>query len=404
MRAGFFLAFDPFGPRSAIQLPGSRGYYLWRLRGAEVINPLKEGAQRAQHMTEQHETVLATGLQRAQVLEAIRQAFRIRLGPVVDGSVLTNGTAGSSDTESLHLQWVNIGDGEVIALQGLDKAHGHLWEFCAAELPHDRVAITRRTIHRGTSVAVQMPACLLDALWDGVLGQAKAWDAHNTPKAPTFMTVAAAALATGGLTAINDQSQALADARDEVEYYRDLSRSQARLLKEQKSLAGGFNVVSADQDEVPAAGPSSQVDTTSLKNLDQWATLNSDRIVVLQRAISAAKRSPYENPPLVYECLELLAHEYRLTKLGQIDRNVFRERCIAMGLDFGGSVDASRAGAAGDEYFVRWGGRRLWLDQHIGKSTARDPRFILRIYYTWSEEDGKVIVGWLPSHLSNSKT
>lgn len=355
-------------------------------------------------MSKQHETILATGLHKSQVLEAIRQAFDIHVGAGFDPGMFSTGTTGYSDTDAMFLQWVHAGDGEVIALQGLDKAHGHLWEFCAAELPDARYAISRRTTHWANPLPEQPVSCLGDAIWEGVVERAKAWDVHATPKEPSFIAVAAAALASGGLTAINDQSQALADARDEVEYYRDLSRSQARLLKEQKSLAGGFNVLAPDQDEVPAAGPSSQVDTTSLKNLDQWATLNSERIVVMPRAISAAKRSPYENPPLVYECLELLANEYRLTKLGEIDRHAFKDKCIAMGLDFGGSVDASRAGAAGEEYFVRWGGRRLWLDQHIGKSTARDPRFILRIYYTWSEADSKVIVGWLPSHLTNSKT
>lgn len=355
-------------------------------------------------MTEQHETILATGLHKSQVLEAIREAFGVHVGAGFDPGLLSAGTVGTSDTDALHLQWVHAGDGEVIALQGLDKAHGHLWEFCAAQLPDERYAISRRTTYRMLHSAEHPSSFLVDAIWEGVVERARLWDVHTTPKAPTFITVAAAALASGGLTAINDQSQALADARDEVEYYRDLSRSQARLLKEQKSLAGGFNVVSADQNEVPAAGPSSQVDTTSLKNLDQWATLNSDRIVVMPRAISAAKRSPYENPPLVYECLDLLANEYRLTKLGEIDRNAFKDKCISMGLDLGRSVEPSRAGEAGEEYFVRWCGRRLWLDQHIGKSTARDPRFILRIYYTWSEADSKVIVGWLPSHLTNSKT
>lgn len=350
-------------------------------------------------MRQEHETILAAGLMKEQLLQAIRVALGQHIGSDLDAGLLAPDSAGSSETDSAHLQWVHAGEGDVIALQGLTRSKGHLWEFCAAKLPDERYALSRRTIHRIGPPDGTLEPCLLESIWEGVIDLAQSWDVHTPPTAPSFIMVSAAALAQGGLRAINDQSQVVADLRGEVEYWRDLARSQTRLLKEKKSLAAGFN---AQQDSEP--GIENAVDTTSLKNLDQWATLNSDRIVVLQRAISAAKRSPYENPPLVYECLELLAHEYRLTKLGQLDRNAFKEKCTALGLDFGGSVDPSRAGSAGDDYFVRWGGRKLWLDQHLGKSTARDPRFILRIYYTWSEDDGKVIVGWLPSHLSNSKS
>jgi hypothetical protein len=355
-------------------------------------------------MSQQHETVLAAGLSKAQLMQAIRAALAQHIGLDVEASALPADTAGSSETDAAHIQWVHASEGEMIALQGLDKADGHLWEFCAALLPDERYAISRRHVHRRSPALENPDPCLLDAIWEDVVGAAQSWDVHNTTTAPSFITVSAAALSHGGLRAINDQSQAHSDAREETEYWRDLARSQSRLLKEQKSLGTGFNSDKDGDDVAQPSSPSAQVDTTSLKNLDQWATLNSDRIVVMPRAISAAKRSSYENPSFVYECLELLANEYRLTKLAQLDRNVFKDKCTALGLDVGGSVDPSRAGAAGDEYFVRWGGRKLWLDQHMGNGSARDPRFTLRIYYTWSEEDSKVIVGWLPSHLNNSKS
>jgi hypothetical protein len=355
-------------------------------------------------MTQQHETVLASGLSKVQLMQALRTAIGLHIGVDVEASSLPSDSAGSSETDAAHIQWVQVCEGEMVSLQGLDKEDGHLWEFCAALLPDERYALSRRSLHRRSSPHGQAAPCLLDDIWEGVIDCSLSWDVHTPSAAPSFMTVTAAALAQGGLRAINDQSQALSDAREEVEYWRDLARSQARLFKEQKSLGSGFNTHREGEDDATPSSPGAQVDTTSLKNLDQWATLNSDHIVVMPRAISAAKRSPYENSPLVYQCLELLANDYRLTKLGQLDRNVFKDKCTELGLDVGGSVDPSRAGAAGDEYFVRWGGRKRWLDQHMGNGSARDPRFTLRIYYTWSEEDSKVIVGWLPSHLNNSKS
>ena len=351
----------------------------------------------------ERETVLAAGLLKAQVQDALRKALGRHLGEDVEASLLSGDGAGTAETTSARVQWVTAGGGELFALQWLDLVDGRAWEFCAAQMPDERFALSRRLLRQPVPQSDLSGSDLMDELWGTLLGDSPSWDVHTPQVAPSFMTLAAAALSSGDLRVINDQSQQVADLRDEVDYWRNLSRSQARLLKERSALASGFYATAVDDaGNQPQVG--NVVDTSSLKNLEQWAAIHSDRILILPRAISAAKRSPYENPPLVYECLELLAHEYRLTKLGQLDRNAFKDKCVAMGLDFGGSVDPSRAGAQGEEYFFRWGGRRLHLDQHLGKSTARDPRFILRIYYTWSEDDGKPIVGWLPSHLGNSKS
>lgn len=58
---------------------------------------------------------------------------------------------------------------------------------------------------------------------------------------------------------------------------------------------------------------------------------------------------------------------------------------------------------------AKWGGlpgivrgRRRMFDLHLAKGGGRDERYCLRIYFFWSAEDRKVVVGWLPSHLSNS--
>jgi hypothetical protein len=64
-------------------------------------------------------------------------------------------------------------------------------------------------------------------------------------------------------------------------------------------------------------------------------------------------------------------------------------------LDFGGS----QASCQSDDYFFNWKGRRCFLDQHIGRGVSRDSRYCFRAYFTWDEEESKVIIGWAPSHL-----
>lgn len=100
----------------------------------------------------------------------------------------------------------------------------------------------------------------------------------------------------------------------------------------------------------------------------------------------------------------MLAETYRKVKLSEMDRSALKDECERLGVSIGGSVHPSRAGEAGGEYHVTFEGRKRFLDQHIGKGSSRDARFCLRVYFFWSEESKRAVVGWLPSHLSNSMT
>jgi hypothetical protein len=45
-----------------------------------------------------------------------------------------------------------------------------------------------------------------------------------------------------------------------------------------------------------------------------------------------------------------------------------------------------------------------FLEYHLRKGVAKDERFCLAIYFLWDEQEKKVVVGWLPSHLDNRMT
>lgn len=136
-----------------------------------------------------------------------------------------------------------------------------------------------------------------------------------------------------------------------------------------------------------------------LDQIDDWALENADRIHILPRALSECRKSVYADPALLYQALNLLAITYRDVRLNLAPRESLAERARELGLDIGGSVEPVRAT---DDYFFRSKGRRVFLDQHLGRGNSRDQRHCLRIYYTWDDEDKIVIVGWMPSHLGNS--
>lgn len=283
-----------------------------------------------------------------------------------------------------------------VALEVLDRPGGRIWEcgFGVAE-GIGPVAFhfdpDGHEAHRAWAAAIE------------VLGVDQDLD---TQYEPTFLAMAAAHLSGAGLALVVDKSLSEMLA-DDLAYWRQLATAQARLLKDKGSTPASLVKGGPGGDLPVVAVP---VDAAAvgrvwrLRDLDEWAAQNADRIVVLPRAISAAKRAVYESPETCYAALEILAGIYRDVKRSGADRQQLLEAVTQLGLRIGGSVDPAQAGAAGDEYFIRWLGRRRFLDQHLSKGSSRDPRFTLRIYFTWDEETERAVVGWLPSHLSNSMT
>jgi len=217
---------------------------------------------------------------------------------------------------------------------------------------------------------------------------------------PSFISLVGAYFGTGGFSVAENLSTREALEGD-LGYWRELGRAQARVIDELERADRKVAPQSDGRGQVQRHEPVRQ---WKLREIAEWAALHSDRIVILPRAISAARKSEFQEPELVFSALDILASDYAAAKKGIGPRDAAKNRLAAMNMEIGGSVDPSVAGSAGDDYFVHWRGRRRFLDQHLKKGTSRDPRYTLRIYFTWDEELQKPVVGWLPSHLDNSRT
>jgi hypothetical protein len=212
---------------------------------------------------------------------------------------------------------------------------------------------------------------------------------------PDFM--AFAAIAAHPAITLRREIGTVAAIDHEESHWRQIAKQQAPLLRAQLHALRQRRARS-DAAEAQASTPA------SLSELEAWAAGRADQIVILPRAIAEAKRSSYLDVTLVYNALEMLAELYTATKNGVAERDALKRRCNELGLSIGRSVDASRAGQAREEYFVTYKGRRRFLESHVGRGTSRDPRYTLRIYFFYDEEDEVVVVGFLPTHLSNSLT
>ena len=58
----------------------------------------------------------------------------------------------------------------------------------------------------------------------------------------------------------------------------------------------------------------------------------------------------------------------------------------------------------GDAYYVNYPigtTQRVFLQFHLERGNRHEDRYCMRIYFFWDDDTNQVVVGWLPSHLSN---
>lgn len=143
----------------------------------------------------------------------------------------------------------------------------------------------------------------------------------------------------------------------------------------------------------------------SLQALDAWvARFLGDHLVLLPRALKSARKAEFDDVRLVCDCLMLLGREYRDLKLGVISKEELEHAARELGVTVSLAGDEARLLQWREQYEVDWHGERRLLDMHVKKGTSRDPRNSLRIYFFFDAENDQVVVGHLPTHLTNDLT
>lgn len=56
------------------------------------------------------------------------------------------------------------------------------------------------------------------------------------------------------------------------------------------------------------------------------------------------------------------------------------------------------------EYSVVYNSKKYWCEDHIKFGSGYDPRRMFRIYYHWLEDEGVLLIGFMPTHLDNKIT
>ena len=141
------------------------------------------------------------------------------------------------------------------------------------------------------------------------------------------------------------------------------------------------------------------------KVMGEWVKEHrAGRLVLLPRAERAASKAEYTEVGMVYRALLILANEYRDSRMGTGTDKAFRDALAQYGMDFSGSIDKCRAGQEGEAYYVNYPigtAQRVFLQFHLERGNRHENRYCMRIYFFWDDDTNQVVVGWLPSHLSN---
>lgn len=145
----------------------------------------------------------------------------------------------------------------------------------------------------------------------------------------------------------------------------------------------------------------------SFDDLSDWAERYlGNGVELLQRAVNAAKKSVFDDPPLAYRALLLMRNTYvPMRRDGSAVRKASWEDGLRqLGLECTPTHSGPRAGEFPNEYFVTYGGRRMEIDMHLKGSNSRDPRYGFRLYFFWCNEKKRAVVASLPTHLDSRLT
>lgn len=229
------------------------------------------------------------------------------------------------------------------------------------------------------------------------------------------LTAMGVVAAPGALAQGSPSSRVDAGAADEaLRLDRDAWQAKAEdRTEEVDALRQELHLVRAERDAAIAVVPVSDRDALvdvrqpeSLVELGGWANRSlNGRVVVIPRALRAARKSCFANPSLVYRVLEAMRDDYWAMKFApgngaqsHWDQFLKREHLSC------GPTGAGPESRLSDTYHASWDGRRVPMDMHLQGHSGRDEARQFRLYFHVDEGHRQLIVGHLPSHLRNRES
>jgi hypothetical protein len=144
-------------------------------------------------------------------------------------------------------------------------------------------------------------------------------------------------------------------------------------------------------------------------DLEEWVDVYGDnKLVLLPSAAKAARESPFKNIPLAYKALEYLVRQYVPMRTRDKDDlapyQASQQALAELGLELSAVGTALDDRRYKQEYRRQYEGQDIWLDQHLKAGVGFDPAALFRLYFWYDADAAKVVVGHMPTHLTNRTT
>jgi hypothetical protein len=198
----------------------------------------------------------------------------------------------------------------------------------------------------------------------------------------------------------------MAELREELQATRR-ERDDAR--EELRRSHYQFHAQWSENEEQAAAADDDSYYPDTWDELEDWVEIYGDnKLVLLPQAAKAACESPFKNIPLAYKALDYLARYYVPMRTRHTEDTAAYQASQQALAELG--LELSAVGSALDDrrykqdYRRQHEGQDIWLDQHLKAGVGFDPANIFRLYFWYDADAAKVVVGHLPTHLTNRTT
>lgn len=130
-----------------------------------------------------------------------------------------------------------------------------------------------------------------------------------------------------------------------------------------------------------------------------------DRIRLQPNGRSFIEGNPFEDVESFRRAVRFLATTYHDAKTGAVPcpdlDGALRRECTFF---LRSSQSETTMGEYASDYETWWDGRRVKLENHIGKGNAKDARSTIRVAWHWDEEDRVVVIGYVGQHQRTRAT
>lgn len=127
-------------------------------------------------------------------------------------------------------------------------------------------------------------------------------------------------------------------------------------------------------------------------------------VEVLPEALESASNCPFRSLDRLKECLERLAvyASLRATQHGRSAEDFANQ--AGLGAVYRQHISATAIRKYGHEYTVRWNGRPTLLREHLTLGGSCNDRICMSAHFIWDAASGRVVLGHVGRHNSNTLT